>query len=78
MSSLTLLPEEIIKRKIVSLPPHTPSEFFLSGAILDCLSRWQHVRLAILSAHVLIAGEFKGAIRLLGVTQQSGPPSGTQ
>ena len=67
MSSLALLPEEIIKRKIVSLPPHTPSEFFLSGAIPNCLTRWEHVRIAILSAQVLIAGEFKGAIRRLGV-----------
>ena len=65
MSSLALLPEEIIKRKIVSLPPHTPSEFFLSGAIPNCLTRWEHVRIAILSAQVLIAGEFKGAIRRL-------------
>ena len=68
MSSLASLPEEIIKRKIVSLPPHTPSEFFLSGAIPNCLTRWEHVRIAILSPLVLIAGEFKGAIRRLGMT----------
>ena len=60
-----LPPEEHVKYIKIYLLRYTVSGFFLSGAIPNCLSRWQHVRIAMFSAHVLITSEFKGPIRLL-------------